>query len=71
MKINESEIVNYLSWLEYKKLKRIVRYYPTLNMYIYYRNYAHANNLDCFGGDCSVNRAHSLLLEFLRERLQE
>ena len=71
MKIDEQKLVDYISWLEYKKLMHIVRYYPTLNMYIYYRNYAHAYNLQCFGGECSVERAHALLLQHLRNRLQE
>lgn len=62
-------LVNYLSWLEYKKLKHIVRYYPTYNMYIAYRYYAKANNLDCFGGETSAHKAHELLLQELRDRL--
>lgn len=64
-------LVNYLSWLEYKKLKRIVRYYPTLNMYVVYRNYAKAYNLDCFGSDAPIEKAHTLLLQELRNRLQD
>lgn len=63
-------LVNYLSWLEYKKLMHVVRYYPTLNMYIIYRNYAKANNLDCFGGEAPVRKAHALLIEELRNRLK-
>lgn len=66
----EKNLVNYLSWLEYKKLKHVVRYYPTINMYIIYRNYAKANNLDCYGGEMNVYKAHALLLQDLRNRLQ-
>lgn len=71
MKINEKTIPNYLSWLEYKKLLHVVRYYPTFNMYMAYRYYAKANNLECFGGDTDEESAHELLLEFLRERVKK
>ena len=67
MKHNEKHIVNYISWLEYKKLQHIVRYYPTYNMYLIYRHFAKANNLDCFGGEQHPMRAYASLLEHLRE----
>lgn len=60
---------NYLSWLDYKKLKRVVRYYPTFNMYVMYRNFAKANELDCFGGDTSAQKGYELLLAHLKQRL--
>lgn len=71
MKHDEKHIVDYISWLEYKKLQHIVRYYPTLNMYLVYRNFAKANNLDCFGGEQHPTSAHASLLKHLRERLNK
>lgn len=68
---NEKEMINYLSWLEYKKLHRVVRYYPTFKMYMVYRYYAKANNLNCFGGEKDPYEAHESLLRYLRERVQK
>jgi hypothetical protein len=62
-------LVNYLSWLDYKKLMHVVRYYPTFNMYVIYRNYAKANSLDCFGGETSARKGYDLLIQHLKQRV--
>ena len=66
----EKLIPNYISWLEYKKIMRIVRYYPTFEMYMNYRYFAKANYLDCFGGDnTDTVSAYNQLIENLKNRV--
>lgn len=69
--LDESKLVNYLSWLEYKKIKGIVRYYPTMKMYVDYRLFATENNLYSFCCECSLHRGFALLIEHLRNRLND
>lgn len=60
----------YLSWLDYKRRFRIVRYYPTPNMYIKYKWWCLANGYAPYGFGLAEDIAHRLLLKFLKERLQ-
>lgn len=60
-----------LSWLEYKRAKRIVRYYPTFAEYLAYKYYALANGFTPYGAEADEEKAHAALLLALRERLQQ
>lgn len=62
---------NYLSWLEYKKLNKIVRYYPTFNMFMTYRYYCAINNILSQGAGTDEQTAYESLLCFLSERLSQ
>lgn len=71
MKHDEKLIVNYISWLEYKKLQHIVRYYPTFNMYLLYRDFAYYNGLYAFGQYQDPEVAYKNLIIYLRDRLNQ
>lgn len=59
----------YMSWLEYKRRFKIVRYYPTLNMYNTYKWWCLAHEFAPYGFGLAEETAHRLLLKFLKERL--
>lgn len=71
MKYHENEIANYISWLEFKKLQHIVRYYPTFNMYLLYRDFAYYNGLYAFGQYQDPEVAYKNLIIYLRDRLNQ
>ncbi len=60
----------YFDWLSYKRQFHIVRYYPTLNMYLHYKYYCLSHELLPFGAESKDEEtAHAALLEHLRARL--
>lgn len=59
----------HLSWLEYKKQFKIVRYYPTMQMYITYKLYCLSNNFEPFGCGMCEETAHKKLIAYLKSRL--
>lgn len=60
----------YMSWLDYKRKFRIVKYYPTYNMYINYRYWCFANSYTPFGGRTkNPEKSYKRLLEMLADRL--
>lgn len=59
----------YMSWLEYKRIHHIVRYYPTFNMYVRYRYYCHIHNFTPYGAETNEHEAFKNLLRDLRERI--
>ena len=59
----------YMSWLDYKRIHHIVRYYPTFNMYMKYRYYCRANNLTPYGEEINEYIAYEALLNELAKRV--
>lgn len=59
----------YLSWLSYKRLFKIVRYYPTKQMYVNYKLYCLKNGCEPFGSNMCEETAHLKLIEYLKNRL--
>ena len=60
----------YMSWLTYKRLHHIVKYYPTENMYITYKWWCLAHQYTPFGAEIQdTEKATALLVVALRNRL--
>ena len=61
----------YMSWLTYKRLHHIVKYYPTENMYINYKWWCLAHHYTPFGAEITdTEKATALLVVALKERLR-
>lgn len=60
----------YMSWLDYKRLHHIVKYYPTEKMYINYKWWCLAHQYTPFGAEIQdTEKATALLVVALKERL--
>ena len=60
-----------LTWLEYKRIKHIVRYSPTLGLYSSYKLYALANGFIPEGNECPEDEAAAALRARLQKRLDK
>ncbi len=70
-KTTEKTLKPYCSWLEYKKALHIVRYYPTLKMYMAYKYWCHSHDLTPYFDEVDEEKACKLLIEQLQERLRK
>lgn len=72
-KARKSTTPNYphLSWLDYKRQNKIVRYYPTFKMYLNYRYRCFANGFLPSGAGEDEEKAYQNLIQYLKERLSE
>ncbi len=61
---------HYLSWLHYKKLRHIVRYYPTPNMFLNYQLWALSRGYTPFGAGQDSDQAYVALIAYLQLRAQ-
>lgn len=62
----------YMSWLDYKRLHHIVKYYPTENMYLNYKWWCLSHSYTPFGAEISDSeKATRLLVTALQERLRK